>query len=257
MVRLSNYVNGEWVESKSKESGDVWCPATGDKIAEVPFSTAAGVDRAVQAARNAYWEWRHTPLVTRARYFFRLKNLFESAFEDIARTLVTEQGKTLDEARGEVRRMIENVEHATSVTTLITGYKLRGYRARHRLHGRAAAPRSIRYDRALYSPAMVPWWFLQYAVVCGNTFLVKPSEQVPMTQARIFEAVDECGFPEGVISMVHGAREMVNAMLCHPVIRGISFMGQSATARYVYQTCGEVGKRVQLQGGQELSLGDA
>ncbi len=254
MLRVRNYINGEWVESEASESGEVWCPATGEKIAEVPFSTAAELDNAVQAAKNAYWEWRCTPPTTRARYFFRLKNLFEDAFEEIARTLVTEQGKTLDEARGEVRRMIETVEHATAVTTLMTGYNLEDIAqgidctAEHQPMGVFGAIAPFNF------PAMVPWWFLPYAVVCGNTFIVKPSEQVPMTQTRIFEALDQCGFPEGVINMVHGAREVVNAMLHHPDIKGISFVGQSATARYVYRTCGEVGKRVQSLGGAKNFL---
>ena len=254
MLRVRNYINGEWVESEASESGDVWCPATGEKIAEVPLSTAAELDNAVQAAKNAYWEWRSTPPTTRARYFFRLKNLFEDAFEEIARTLVTEQGKTLDEARGEVRRMIENVEHATAVTTLMTGYNLEDIAqgidctAEHQPMGVFGAIAPFNF------PAMVPWWFMPYAVVCGNTFIVKPSEQVPMTQTRIFEALDQCGFPEGVINMVHGAREVVNAMLHHPDIKGLSFVGQSATARYVYRTCGEVGKRVQSLGGAKNFL---
>ena len=122
MKAVKNYINGAWVESETKEYGEVWCPATGEKIAEVPFSTAKDIDKAVQAAKKAYPEWRSTPPLTRARYFFKLKDLFEDAFEDISRTLVTEEGKTLDEARGEVRRMIENVEHATGVTTMMTGY---------------------------------------------------------------------------------------------------------------------------------------
>ncbi len=254
METVKNYVNGEWVESGTKEFGDVWCPATGEKIAEVPFSTKAELDKAVQAAKNAYWEWRCTPPLTRARYFFKLKNLFEDAFEDIAKTLVTEEGKTLDEARGEVRRMIENVEHATGVTTLMTGYNLEDIAqgidctAERQPIGVFGAIAPFNF------PAMVPWWFLPYALVCGNTFIVKPSEQVPLTQTRIFEAVDDCGFPEGVLNMVHGAREVVNAMLLHPDIKGLSFVGQTSTARYIYKTCGETGKRVQALGGAKNFL---
>src|SRR4030042_4914682 len=124
MKKVKNYINGEWVDSETKEFGDVWCPATGEKIGEVPFSTAEDIDKAVKAAKEAYWEWRCTPPLTRARYLFRLKEAFEGAFEEIARILVTEEGKTLDESRGEVRRMIENVEHATGVTTLMCGYTL-------------------------------------------------------------------------------------------------------------------------------------
>jgi len=249
MKALKNYINGEWVDSETKDFGDVWCPATGEKIGKVPHSTAADMDKAVKAAKDAYWEWRCTPPLTRARYLFKLKNLLEDAFEDISRALVREEGKTLDESRGEVRRMIENVEHATGVTTLMAGYNLEDI-----AHGIdcTAERQSIGVFGAIAPfnfPAMVPWWFLPYAIVCGNTYIVKPSEQVPMTQTRIFEAVDECGFPEGVINMVHGARDAVNRMLYHPDIQGISFVGQSSTARYVYKACGETGKRVQSLGG--------
>ncbi len=254
MKRMKNYINGEWVDSAAKEFGDIRCPATGEKIGEVPFCPAADIDKAVQAAKAAYWEWRCTPPLTRARYFFKLKNLFEEAFEDISRTLVTEEGKTLDESRGEVRRMIENVEHATGVTTLMTGYNLEDIAqgidctAERQPIGVFGAIAPFNF------PAMVPWWFLPYAVVSGNTYIVKPSEQVPMTQTRIFEAIDACGFPEGVINMVHGAREAVNGMLHHPDLRGISFVGQSKTARHVYKVCGETGKRVQALGGAKNFL---
>ncbi len=254
MDSVKNYINGEWVESQTREFGDVWCPATGETICQVPFSTVAEVDNAVQAAKEAYWDWRCTPPLTRARYFFKLKDLLEKAFEDIAKTLVTEEGKTLDESRGEVRRMIENVEHATAVTTLMTGYNLEDISqgidctAERQPIGVFGAIAPFNF------PAMVPWWFLPYAVVCGNTFVLKPSEQVPMTQTRIFEAVDDCGFPEGVINLVHGAKDVVNAMLRHPDIKGISFVGQSATARYIYKTCGETGKRVQSLGGAKNFL---
>lgn len=251
---MRNYVNGTWETSASSQTGDVWCPATGQKIALVPYSTAAEVDRAVAAAQEAFWEWRCTPPLSRARYLFRLKELFEESFEDISRTLVTEEGKTIDEARGEVRRMIENVEHATGVTTMMTGYCLEdiakdidSYAERQPLGVFACiAPFNF--------PAMVPWWFLPYALVTGNTYVVKPSEIVPMTQTRIFEVIDEAGLPEGVVNMVHGSREAVNALLRHRKVKGISFVGQSTTARYVYQVCGETGKRVQALGGAKNFL---
>jgi malonate-semialdehyde dehydrogenase (acetylating)/methylmalonate-semialdehyde dehydrogenase len=246
---LKNYVNGEWTESESKVLGDVWCPATGEKIAQVPFSTAAEVDKAVEAAQAAYWEWRCTPPLTRARYLFRLKERFEENFEDIARTLVTEEGKTIDESRGEVRRMIENVEHATGVTTMMTGYCLEDI-ARNIDCSAERQPLGVFGCIAPFNfPAMVPWWFLPYALVSGNTYIVKPSEQVPMTQTRIFEVIDEVGFPPGVVSMVHGSRDVVNAMLDNPDIKGMSFVGQTSTARYIYEKCGKTGKRVQALGG--------
>ncbi len=246
---IKNYINGEWVQSKSTTMGDVWNPAEGEKIAQVPYSTKEDVDKAVQAAQAAYWEWRTTPPLTRARYLFRLKDAFEENFEDIARVLTTEQGKCIDEARGEVRRMIENVEHATGVTTLMTGYSLEDIAKDIDCVGHRQ-PIGVFAAIAPYNfPGMVPWWFLPYALVCGNTYIVKPSEQVPMTQARIFEIIDEVGFPEGVVNMVHGSRDVVNGLLEHPDIRGISFVGSTPTARYIYQRCGETGKRVQALGG--------
>ena len=251
---LNNYINGEWVESKSTTIGDVWCAATGEKIAQVPYSTKEDVDEAVKAAKEAYWEWRTTPPLSRARYLFRLKEAFEDNFEDIARTLTTEQGKVIDESRGEVRRMIENVEHATGVTTLMTGYALEDIAKDIDCYGHRQ-PMGVFGAIVPYNfPGMVPWWFLPYAVVCGNTFLVKTSRQVPMTQTRIFEVVDEVDFPEGVVNMVHGSRDVVNAMLDHPDIEGISFVGSTPTARLIYKRCGETGKRVQALGGAKNIL---
>lgn len=251
---MKNYINGEWQTSESKNLGDVWCPATGEKIAQVPFSTAAEVDKAVKAAKAAYPEWRNTPPLTRARYLFRLKEAFEQSFEDIAKTLVTEEGKLIDESRGEVRRMIENVEHATGVTTMMTGYCLEDIAqdidctAERQPMGVFGAICPFNF------PAMVPWWFMPYAIVAGNTYIVKPSEQVPMTQTRIFEVIDEIGLPPGVVNMVHGSRDVVNGMLHHPDIRGISFVGQTSTAKYIYQECGNTGKRVQSLGGAKNAV---
>ena len=251
---MKNYINGEWVTSESQNLGDVWCPATGEKIAQVPFSTADELDRAVQAGKLVFPEWRTTPPLSRARYLFRLKEAFEDAFEDIAKTLVTEEGKTIDESRGEVRRMIENVEHATGVTTMMTGYCLEDI-AQDIDCTAERQPMGVFGCIAPFNfPAMVPWWFLPYAVVTGNTYVVKPSEQVPMTQTRIFEAIDEVGFPPGVINMVHGSRDVVNAMLHHPDLKGVSFVGQTATARYIYQECGRTGKRVQALGGAKNAV---
>ena len=249
MEIIKNYIKGEWKTSASTQLGTVWNPSTGEKIAQVPYSTAAELNEAVATAKEAFWEWRCTPPLVRARYLFRLMNAFEENFEDIARILVTEEGKTMDESRGEVRRMIENVEHATSVTTLMTGYNLedisRGIDCIAERH-----PMGVFGCIAPFNfPAMVPFWFLPYALVTGNTFVLKPSEQVPMTQTRIFEIIDEIGFPEGVVNMVHGSRNVVNAMLDNMDIQGVSFVGQTPTAKYIYKKCGETGKRVQALGG--------
>ena len=246
---MKNYINGEFVESKSSTFGDVWNPALGEKIATVAYGTKEDVDLAVKAAKAAFPEWRKTPPLSRARYLFRLKEAFEENFEDIARTLTTEQGKAIDEARGEVRRMIENVEHATGVTTLMCGYTLEDIAQGIDCYGHRQ-PIGVFAAVVPYNfPGMVAWWFLPYALVTGNTFIVKPSEQVPMTQTKIFEIVDEIGFPEGVVNMVHGSRDVVNGLLDHPDIEGISFVGSTPTAKYIYKRCGETGKRVQALGG--------
>lgn len=251
---LKNYINGNWEESTTSELGDVWCPATGEKIAQVPYSTKEELDRAVAAAQDAFGEWRATPPLTRARYLFRLRERFEDNFEEIARILVREQGKTIDESRGEVRRMIETVEHATGVTTLMAGYCLEDV-------AKDVDTAAVRQPIGVFAcippynfPAMVPWWFLPYALVAGNTYVVKPSEQVPMTQTRVFEIIDDVGFPEGVVNMVHGSREVVNALLYNPQVKGISFVGQTSTAKYIYKACGETGKRVQALGGAKNCL---
>ncbi len=246
---MKNFINGEWVESKSNTYGDVWNPAKGEKIAQVPYGNRDDVDAAVKAAKDAFWDWRTTPPLTRARYLFRLKEAFEENFEDIARVLTTEQGKTIDESRGEMRRMIENVEHATGVTTLMTGYTLEDIAKGIDCFGHRQPMGVFAAIVPCNFPAMVPWWFLPYAIVAGNTYIVKPSEQVPMTQTKIFEIIEEIGFPEGVVNMVHGSRDVVNGLLDHPDIEGISFVGATPTAKYIYERCGATGKRAQSLGG--------
>ena len=246
---IKNYIDGEWVDSNSTVTGDIWNPALGEKIATVPYGTKEDVDLAVKAAKEAFQAWRETPPLSRARYLFRLKDAFEEEFEDIARVLTTEQGKAIDESRGEVRRMIENIEHATGVTTMMTGYCLEDI-AQGIDSSLYRQPMGVFGCIAPYNfPAMVPWWFLPYALVTGNTYVLKPSEQVPMTQNRIFEVIDDVGFPEGVVNMINGSRDVVNAMLDHPDIEGISFVGSTPTAKYIYERCGATGKRVQSLGG--------
>ena len=252
---MKNFINGEWVESKTTTFGDVWNPAKGEKIATVPYGVKEDVDMAVQAAKAAYPEWRATPPLSRARYLFRLKEAFEENFEEIARVLTTEQGKAIDDSRGEVRRMIENVEHATAVTTLMTGYTLEDIAKGIDCYGHRQPMGVFAAIVPFNFPGMVAWWFLPYALVSGNTFIVKPSEQVPMTQAKIFEIVEEVGFPEGVVNLVNGSRDVVNGLLDHPDIQGISFVGATPTAKYIYERCGATGKRVQALGGAKNIVG--
>jgi malonate-semialdehyde dehydrogenase (acetylating) / methylmalonate-semialdehyde dehydrogenase len=252
---MKNYINGEWVESNGTTMGDVVNPATGKKIAQVVYGTKDDVEQAVKAAQEAFVQWRETPPLTRARYIFRIKDVFEENFEEIAQTLTMENGKIIDEARAEVRRMIENVEHATAATTLMCGYTLEDIAKGIDSYGHRQ-PMGVFAGIVPYNfPAMVPWWFLPYALVTGNTYVLKPSEQVPMTQTKIFECLDEVGFPEGVVNMVHGSKDVVNAILDHQDIQGVSFVGSTATAEYIYKRCGETGKRVQALGGAKNIVG--
>jgi len=251
---IKNYINGEWVESKSTEILDVVNPATTELIGRVPLSTPDEVGTAIRAAKDAFWEWRETPPVTRARYLFRLKNLMEEHFEELSRVIVEEEGKCIDEARGEVRRAIENVEVAAGIPALMMGYSSEDIApgideecVRQPLGVCCAIP-------PFNFPLMVPLWFAPYALACGNTYIVKPSEQAPLSQNRLFELFDEAGFPEGVINLVNGAKGAVDTLLESPDVRGISFVGSTRVGRYIYQKGAENGKRVQAQAGAKNFL---
>jgi malonate-semialdehyde dehydrogenase (acetylating)/methylmalonate-semialdehyde dehydrogenase len=213
------------------------------------------LDRAVSAARAAFRPWRETPPQQRAQSLFRLKALLETHREDIARTVTEEHGKTLEDARGSVQRAIENVDVACGIPSLLMGYGLEDGAAR------GIDEEVIRQPLGVFAaigpfnfPAMVPFWFLPYAVACGDTFVVKPSEQVPLTQRIIFELIDQAGFPPGVLNLVNGSKVAVDAILDHPDIRGVSFVGSTPIARYVYRRAAENGKRVQAQGGAKNVL---
>ncbi len=255
MVEVKNYIGGKWVSSSTSKWQDVNNPATGRPIGRVPFSTAGEVDAAVKAAKEAFPAWRATPPLERSRYFFRLKELMEDDLENIARTVTRENGKTIDDARGSVRRAIENVEVVTGIPSLMMGYNLEDGA------GRNIDEEVIRQPLGVFTaicpfnfPAMVPFWFLPYAVACGNTFVLKPSEQVPLTQQRIFSQIDKVGFPPGVINLVNGGREAVDCLLDHPDIVGVSFVGSTPVAKYIYKRAAENGKRVQAQGGAKNVL---
>jgi len=246
---IRNYVNGKWISSKSSKTLEVRNPATDEVLARVPLSTREEVDKAVAVAKRAFWEWRKTPPLVRSRYFFKFKNLLEENFEDISRILVKENGKTLPEARGSVRRAIENVEVAAGIPSLMMGHSLEDV-------AQGIDCVAMRQPLGVFAcvtpfnfPAMVPLWFFPYALACGNTFIVKPSEQTPLCQNRIFELLDEVGFPPGVINLVNGAKESVDALLENPDVCGVSFVGSSPVARHVYSTGAAHGKRVQALGG--------
>ena len=247
---LKNYINGEWVESQSDVIVDVVNPANMKVIAKVPRSNAGDVGAAVEAAAEAFPEWRRTTPLARSRYLFRLKELLEEAFEDISRIGTMEHGKIIDESRGETRRGIENVEVATGIPSLMMGYNLEDI-------ARGIDEYVIRQPLGVFAciapfnfPFMVPLWFLPYAVATGNTYILKPSSEVPLSMTKLFELLDEVGFPPGVVNMVHGGREVVQAVLRHPGIKGVSFVGSTPVGRdIVYKIGAAHGKRVQAQCG--------
>ncbi|MFH1011748.1 MAG: CoA-acylating methylmalonate-semialdehyde dehydrogenase [bacterium] len=246
---LKNYIGGRWVAAHVSQTLEVRNPATTEVLAHVPLGLASDVDDAVRAARDAFPAWRATPPLERTRYFFRLKNLLEEHFEGLARTLTTENGKTLHEARGSVRRGIECIEVATGIPSLMMGRVLEDV-------ARGIDCEAIRRPIGVFAciapfnfPFMVPLWFLPFAVACGNTFVVKPSEQVPLSQQELFALINEAGFPPGVVNLVNGAKEAAQRILEHPDIKGVSFVGSSPVARHVYAECGKHGKRVQALGG--------
>ena len=245
---IKNYIGGEWVESKGK-TVDVVNPATNEAIAQVPISTEEEINAAVEAAKEAYPEWRSTTPVTRARYLFRLKQLLEENFEEVSRVQTQEHGKTIDESRGETRRGIENVEVACGIPTLMQGPYSEDIATE-------IDEWIIRQPLGVFGiigpfnfPFMIPLWSAPYAIATGNCVIIKPSSEVPLSQTKLAELADEAGFPPGVWNVVHGGRTVVNGMLNHPDIAGITFVGSTPTAKYIYQKCGETGKRVIAQGG--------
>ncbi len=253
--RLRNYVDGDFVEPKTSETLEVMDPAKDRAIAEVPLSTAKDVDDAVQAAKDAFKDWRQTPPLSRARYMYRIKEILEKNYDDIARVMTQEHGKVIDEARASVRRGIDNVEVAAGITSLMMGYNLEDGAAEGIDEEVIRQPMGVFTCIAPYNfPALVPFWFWPYAVATGNTYIIKPSEQVPCTQTKIFELLEDAGLPPGVLNMVHGSKETVSAMLEHPDIQGVSFVGSTAVARIIYSTAAAQGKRAQCQGGAKNSL---
>ncbi len=246
---LRNFIGGEWLESSATSHHEVVNPATGEVLGQTPLSGAVEVDQAVAAAREAFTTWRRVPPVARVRYLFKLRALMEERFEDLAALVTRENGKTLPESRGSVQRGIENVEHACGIPTLMMGQTLEDIATGidcefvRQPIGVCAAITPFNF------PAMVPLWFWPYAIATGNTFILKPSEQVPLTAALLVELAAEAGLPPGVLNMVHGGKDAVNALLAHPGIAAISFVGSSPVAKHVYTEAAATGKRVQALGG--------
>ena len=244
-----NYIDNAWRESTASARLDVINPATGEVLGRVPLSPAAEVDAAAAAAAAAFPSWRATPPTERVQYLFKLKTLLEENLEDLARTITIECGKTLDESRGEIRRAIENVEVACGIPLLMQGYNSEDI-ARGIDESMIRQPVGVCAAICPFNfPGMIPFWFMPYALACGNAYIVKPSEKVPFTMHKIFRLIERAGFPKGVVNLVNGAKEAVDAILDHPQIRAISFVGSTPVARYVYSRAAANGKRAQCQGG--------
>ncbi|HKD01020.1 MAG TPA: CoA-acylating methylmalonate-semialdehyde dehydrogenase [Terriglobales bacterium] len=248
-TRVPNFINGAWVEPTSAEWTDVVNPASGEVIAKSPSSDAAEVARAVEAAAAAYPEWRRTPPEDRIQPLFKLKQLLEDHLDDLSRIITQENGKTFAEAKAELRRAIENVEVACGIPTLMQGYNLEDV-ARGIDETMICQPLGVVAAITPFNfPAMIPFWFLPYAIACGNTFILKPSERVPLTMRRAYALLERTGLPKGVVNLVNGGKAAVDALLDHPKVRAISFVGSTPIAKYVYARAGANGKRAQCQGG--------
>ena len=248
-LKLTHYINGQWTDSQASEWRDVVNPATGEVLAQVPLADAAEVNQAVDSAAAAFPEWRRTPPEDRIQPLFKLKMLLEDHIDDIARIITQENGKTLTEAKAEMRRAIENVEVACGIPLMMQGYNLEDV-------ARGIDEMMIRQPLGVVAaitpfnfPGMIPFWFLPYAIATGNTFILKPSERVPLTIRYAYELLEKTGLPRGVVNLINGGKTAVDALLDHPKIRAISFVGSTPVAKYVYSRAAATGKRAQCFGG--------
>jgi malonate-semialdehyde dehydrogenase (acetylating)/methylmalonate-semialdehyde dehydrogenase len=248
-ARIPHFIGGEWVHSKTSTWQDLLNPATHAPLGNVPIADAAEVNAAVEAAADAFPGWRRTPPQDRIQPLFKLKALLEEHLEELARMITIENGKTFVEAKAELRRAIENVEVSCGIPMMMQGYNLEDV-------ARGIDEMMIRQPMGVVAaitpfnfPGMVPFWFLPYAIATGNTFVLKPSERVPLTMQRIFELLEKTGLPKGVVNLVHGGKTAVDTLLDHPKVRAISFVGSTPIAKYIYARAAASGKRAQSQGG--------
>jgi malonate-semialdehyde dehydrogenase (acetylating)/methylmalonate-semialdehyde dehydrogenase len=247
--QVQNLINGDFVSAATDRYDEVFNPSTGEVIAQVPLCGVAETAAAVSAAANALAAWDATPVIERARLMFRYRELLESSFDELSRLITREHGKTVSESRAEVRRGIEVVEFSCGIPSLFMGQSLSNIATdvdaevlRH--------PVGVCVGITPYNfPAMVPMWMFPIALVCGNTFILKPSEKVPLTAVRLAELLQEADCPPGVLNVLHGGRECVDALIDHPDVAAISFVGSSPVAKSVYTRGTAAGKRVQAAGG--------
>jgi len=246
---LLNFVGGAWRRPNTDNRAPVINPATADTLAIVPLSPAEEVDLAVRAAHEAYREWRNTPVGDRIQPLFRLKTLIEQEIVEISRTITLECGKTYAESEAEMRRAIENIEVATGMPSLMQGINNEDVARGIDEHMFRQPLGVVTAITPFNFPGMIPFWFMPYALATGNCFLLKPSERVPLTSQHLVRLCHEAGFPAGVVSLVNGGKETVDALLDHPLVRAVSFVGSTPVAKYVYSRATANGKRAQCQGG--------
>jgi malonate-semialdehyde dehydrogenase (acetylating)/methylmalonate-semialdehyde dehydrogenase len=246
---LKNYIDGHWVASAATTTSPVNNPATGKIIAECPLSTHRDVDAAVLAANRAFATWKQVPASERCQYLFRLKYKMEENLPELSALLTQEHGKTLGEARASIQRGIQMLETACGIPSLLMGNNFADI-ARGIDSSTVNRPLGVFTAIAPFNfPVMVPFWFWPFAIACGNTFVLKPSERVPLSSQRIFELLDELKLPPGVMNLLHGGKEVAEELCRHPLVKGISFVGSTPVARHIYQLGCQHGKRVQALGG--------
>ncbi|MCG8308056.1 MAG: CoA-acylating methylmalonate-semialdehyde dehydrogenase [Cytophagales bacterium] len=251
MEILKNYTNGGWESSREIQTTDVINPANQEVIGKVPYGpkTAIDLDMAVESAHKAFQGWSQEPVMKRVQPLYKLKSLLEANLEDLAKTITMECGKTLAESRGELQRAIENVEVACGMPVMMQSEFSENI-ASGIDEFMIRQPLGVCGCIAPFNfPGMIPFWFLPYAIAAGNTFIIKPSEKVPLTMMKVFKLIDQLDLPDGVVSLVHGGKDTVDAMLDHLDIKAISFVGSTNVAKYVYARGTANGKRVQAQGG--------
>ncbi len=248
-AKVPHYIDGQWVESNAREWSEILNPATGESLGKVPISDAAEVTKAIDAAAAAYPAWRRTPPEDRIQPLFKLKQLLEDHVDDISRLITQENGKTFTEAKAEMRRAIENVEVACGIPIMMQGYNLEDV-ARGIDEMMIRQPLGVTAAIVPFNfPGMIAFWFLPYAIATGNTFILKPSERVPLTMRYVYELLEKTGLPKGVVNLVNGGKVAVDTLIDDPRVRAISFVGSTPVARYIYARSGEKGKRAQCQGG--------